>query len=305
VIEIGANHPHEVEALVPLVTPTVGIVTNAGSEHLEGFGDLDGVARSEGELFAEIDRTATAVINADDEYVNLWSGMNRADRSLLFGFSPKADFRAVGACRLDPDNAYRQEFELISPLGHARIQLGLVGRHNIVNALGAAAAASAAGATLPDIVAGLRKMKPVKGRLEQFPAANGARLIDDSYNANPSSLTAGLEVLAGFPGERWLVLGDMGELGQHTRDAHLSAGREAKKNGVSRLFAVGACTADAVGVFGQGAEWFENSDALASRVRDLLGPGVTVLVKGSRSNRLERVVDRLRLEKADPKVGVA
>ena len=295
VIEIGANHPREVESLMPLVCPTVGIVTNAGAEHLEGFGDLDGVARAEGELFAGLERTATAVINVDDEYHNLWSGMARTEQRLSLGFSPTAEFRAIGASRLSSADGYQQEFDMLSPLGHIRVKLALIGRHNVVNALGAAAAAYAAGASNDDICAGLQKSRPIKGRIQSFAGVNGAQLIDDSYNANPSSLTAGLEVLAAMSGERWLVLGDMGELGEHSRAAHLTAGREARERGVTRLFAVGECTSDAVKVFGQGAEWFKDSDALASRVQGLLTPGVTVLVKGSRSNRLERVVEYLRV----------
>lgn len=294
VIEIGANHPGEVAALVPLVRPTVGLVTNAGAEHLEGFGDLDGVARAEGELFAGLEPGATALINADDAYAGLWTEMSRAARRVTFGFAPGADFRALGAFRRSGPAEIVQEFELVSPAGHATVRLALAGRHNVVNALGAAAAGFAAGTPLPDIAAALARMRPVKGRLQPHPGLNGAQLIDDSYNANPSSLSAGLEVLAGFPGERWLVLGDMNELGGQSRDAHVTAGREARERGVTRLFAVGSLTPESVGAFGPGGEWFADAGALASHLRTLLSPGVTVLVKGSRSNRLERVVEALR-----------
>ena len=294
VIEIGANHPGEVAALVPLVRPTVGLVTNAGAEHLEGFGDLDGVARAEGELFAGLEPGATALINADDAYAGLWTEMSRAARRVTFGFAPGADFRALGAFRRSGPAEIVQEFELVSPAGHATVRLALAGRHNVVNALGAAAAGFAAGTPLTDIAAALARMRPVKGRLQPHPGLNGAQLIDDSYNANPSSLSAGLEVLAGFPGERWLVLGDMNELGGQSRDAHVTAGREARERGVTRLFAVGSLTPESVGAFGPGGEWFADAGALASHLRTLLSPGVTVLVKGSRSNRLERVVEALR-----------
>ena len=294
VIEIGANHPGEVAALVPLVRPTVGIVTNAGAEHLEGFGDLDGVARAEGELFAGLEPGATALVNADDAYAGLWLEMSRAARTLTFGFAPGADFRALGAARRSGPGDIVQEFEMVTPAGHATVRLALAGRHNAVNALGAAAAGYAAGTPLADIAAALARMRPVKGRLQPHAGLNGAQLIDDSYNANPSSLSAGLEVLAGFGGERWLVLGDMNELGGQSRDAHVSAGREARERGVTRLFAVGALTPESVGAFGPGGEWFADAGALSSHVRALLSPGVTVLVKGSRSNRLERVVEALR-----------
>jgi UDP-N-acetylmuramoyl-tripeptide--D-alanyl-D-alanine ligase len=294
VIEIGANHPGEVAALVPLVRPTVGLVTNAGAEHLEGFGDLDGVARAEGELFAGLEPGATAVVNADDAYAGLWSEMSRAVRQLRFGFAPTAEFRAVGLARRSAGGEALQQFELVTPAGRAAVRLALVGRHNVVNALGAAAAAHAAGTSLADIGAGLARMRAVKGRLQAHAGVNGAQLIDDSYNANPSSLSAGLEVLAGCDGERWLVLGDMNELGGQSRDAHVAAGREARAHGVSRLFAVGSMTRESVGAFGPGAEWFADAGELSAKLRELLAPGITVLVKGSRSNRLERVVEALR-----------
>jgi len=294
VIEIGANHPGEVAALVLLARPTIGIVTNAGAEHLEGFGTLEGVARAEGELFAGLERGATAVINADDEYAPLWQQLSGAARRLCFGFAAAADFRVAGSVRAHGPAGATQEFELATPAGSVAVRLALAGRHNVQNALGAAAAAHAAGADLDAIAAGLGRMRPVKGRLELKAARGGAYLIDDSYNANPSSLSAGLGVLAATTGERWLVLGDMGELGSAAPGAHATAGREARAAGVTRLFAVGPLSVAAVAEFGAGAEWFADAAALGARVAALLHPAVTVLVKGSRLNRLERVVEALR-----------
>jgi UDP-N-acetylmuramoyl-tripeptide--D-alanyl-D-alanine ligase len=293
VIEVGANHPGEVAALMPLVRPTVGIVTNAGAEHLEGFGDLDGVARAEGETFSGLEHGATAVINGDDVYAPLWREMNRAGRALTFGLGAGRDFRAEGLHARIANGEFVQEFELAGPSGRTSVRLGLAGRHNVLNALGAAAAASAAGATPTQIAAGLSRAKAVKGRLQLKAAAGGAWLIDDSYNANPSSLRAGIDVLASLDGDRWLVLGDMGELGHHALDAHVDAGRYARAAGIARLYAVGAMTPHSVEAFGSGAEWFPDVAALSAHVRPRLAPGVTVLVKGSRSNRLERVVDAL------------
>ena len=293
VVEIGANHPGEVAQLVPLVRPTVGLVTNAGAEHLEGFGTLDGVAYAEGELFAGLEPGATAIVNADDVYAELWQAMNRATRRLRFGFAPDADFRVAGEVRCTGTAGLAQEFELVAPAGRTRVRLELAGRHNVQNALAAAAAAAAIGVDLAQIAAGLARMRPVRGRLELKAAAGGAWLIDDSYNANPSSLSAGLAVLGSRPGERWLVLGDMAELGPATHGAHVAAGRGARAAGVTRMFAVGTETGDAVTEFGVGAEWFPDSAALAARLLPLLTPDVTVLVKGSRLNRLERVVEAL------------
>jgi UDP-N-acetylmuramoyl-tripeptide--D-alanyl-D-alanine ligase len=258
------------------------------------------VARAEGELFAGLDRGATAVINADDDYAPLWRDMSGAERRLGFGFASGADFSVAGSVRAAGPAGASQEFRLSTPAGAIDVRLGLAGRHNVRNALGAAAAAAAAGADLATIAAGLARARPVRGRLELKPALGGAYLLDDSYNANPSSLSAGLGVLGDAAGERWLVLGDMAELGAASRAAHASAGREARSAGVTRLFAVGMLTPDAVSEFGAGAEWFADTTALAARVAPLLRPGVTVLIKGSRLNRLERVVDALRAAQAAP-----
>jgi UDP-N-acetylmuramoyl-tripeptide--D-alanyl-D-alanine ligase len=293
VIEIGANHPGEVADLVLLARPTVGIVTNAGAEHLEGFGSLDGVARAEGELFAGLEPGATAVINVDDPYASLWQEMCGAQRRIGFGLAPGAEFRVAGAIRATGPAGSVQEFELATPAGTVAVRLALAGRHNVVNALGAAAAAFAAGADLAAIAAGLGRMRPVRGRLEPKWARGGAVLIDDSYNANPSSLSAGLGVLAQVPGERWLVLGDMGELGAAAAAAHRDAAREARAAGVTRLYAIGALCRDTVAEFGAGGEWFADAGDLAARLAPELRAGVTVLVKGSRVNRLERVVEAL------------
>ena len=294
VIEIGANHPGEVADLVAIVRPTVGIVTNAGAEHLEGFGSLEGVAHAEGELYAGLAPDATAIINTDDAYAALWTEMNGAGRRLCFGITGDADFRVAGAIEANGANDVSQRFELVTPAGRADVRLLLAGRHNVVNALGAAAAAHAAGADLAAIASGLGQTKPVRGRLELHPALRGARVLDDSYNANPSSLTAGLGVLGSLSGESWLVLGDMAELGEASRDAHVSAGREARAAGVTRLYAVGELAAKAVEAFGAGGQWFPDVEALTAALVPSLRPGVTVLVKGSRMNRLERVVGALR-----------
>ena len=292
VIEIGANHPGEVAALVEIVRPTVGLITNAGAEHLEGFGDLDGVARAEGEMVEGLAPEGVAVINADDTYAGLWRGMTRA-QVRTFGVDHEADFQAVQVQESLTADGFRTAFTLRTPQGECPVMLNVGGRHNVRNALGAAAAAMAAGATLEQVATGLAAMQPVGGRLRPVRTRQGAQLLDDSYNANPSSMQAGIDVLASLPGEHWFVMGDMGELGEHARDSHVHIGRYARSHGVSRLFATGPLSTLAVEAFGSGATWFPDTEALARAVDAELNPAVTLLVKGSRSNRLERVVAHL------------
>ncbi|MEO6079119.1 MAG: UDP-N-acetylmuramoyl-tripeptide--D-alanyl-D-alanine ligase [Steroidobacteraceae bacterium] len=292
VVEVGANRPGEVAALVAIVRPTVGLITNAGAEHLEGFGDLDGVARAEGEMVAGLTAADVAVINADDDYAQLWRDMTPA-RVVTFGVDSAADFRAAGVSEVLTDAGFRVTFTLQSPLGERAVQLNVGGRHNVRNAAAAAAAAVQAGATLDDVALGLASMQPVSGRLQPARTRQGARLIDDSYNANPSSMRAGIDVLTQLPGPAWLVMGDMGELGDHARDSHVQIGTYARERGVQCLFATGPLSALAVEAFGAGASWHTDTDSLARAVEARLSAEVTLLVKGSRSNRLERVVAHL------------
>ena len=319
VVEMGANRGGEVAALVRIARPTVGMITNAGAEHLEGFGSIEGVARAEGEMVEGLAPTATAVINADDEFANLWRGLTKA-RVVTFGVSSAADFKATDVRTTIGPEGFLTLFTLVCPLGSAAITLHMGGRHNVANALAAAAAASAAGARLEHIVAGLGAMRAVAGRLQFKKALSGAWIIDDSYNANPSSMRAGIEVLAELDGPRWLVIGDMAELGDFAEIAHTEVGEFARAKGVERMFAMGGLAKLAVDSFGSGAQWFADSQSLAAALTEALaatssarGPGPAqaaggmpagnptsaqatsprVLIKGSRVNRLERVVDVL------------
>jgi UDP-N-acetylmuramoyl-tripeptide--D-alanyl-D-alanine ligase len=291
VIEIGANHPGEVAALVELARPTVGLITNAGAEHLEGFGSIRGVALAEGEMVAGLDPAATAVINADDAFAPLWRGMTRA-RVVTFGVTNAADYSAQDL-HTAIDGGFITRFTLRAPQGVMPIELRLAGRHNVLNALCAAAAACAAGASLDEVRAGLATMRPVPGRLQFKTAPSGAWIVDDSYNANPSSMKAGIEVLSAIEARRWLVMGDMGELGDQAPESHQDIGRFARNYRIERLFATGRLSALAVEAFGSGGEWFADTEALARAVNAELTREVCVLVKGSRSNRLERVVEAL------------
>ena len=292
VVEMGANRAGEVAALVALARPSVGMITNAGAEHLEGFGSLEGVARAEGEMIAGLTATDTAVINADDEFATLWRSLTRA-QIVTFGVRARADFSASKVRAAVGADGFRTHFELSAPQGSVGVELGIGGAHNVANALGAAAAAASAGATLEQVAAGLARVRAVSGRLQFRQAQSGGWLIDDSYNANPSSVHAAIEVLASLPGRKWLVLGDMAELGEHAARSHAEVGEFAREHGIERLYATGMLMARAVESFGAGAQWYADVGSLTAALTAALaaaGPEVRLLVKGSRFNRLERVV---------------
>jgi UDP-N-acetylmuramoyl-tripeptide--D-alanyl-D-alanine ligase len=280
VVEMGANRIGDVAELVRLARPTVGLITNAGAEHLEGFGNLDGVARGEGEMVSCLDPGATAVINADDAYAGYWLRQATARRIITFGVHAAADFMAKDSVQTIERGEFVTRFTLQCPLGQRSITLKAGGAHNIGNALAAAAAASAAGASLEDIALGLADFRAVAGRLQLKAGARDSWIIDDSYNANPSSVRAGLEVLRSLPGATWLVLGDMAELGEYAEDSHAHMGSYARECGIKRLFALGPQSARAVETFGSGAEWFADAESLTRRLQAELVPGVTVLIKG-------------------------
>jgi len=295
VVEMGANRAGEVAALVDIARPTIGMITNAGAEHLEGFGSLEGVARAEGEMVAGLPAAATAVINADDEFAALWRSLTAA-RVVTFGVRAPADFTAAAVYTTVDAHGFSTRFELRAPSGSAAIGLAVGGKHNVANALAAAAAAASAGATLEHIVTGLAAVRAVPGRLQFKRGAHGAWLIDDSYNANPSSVRAAIEVLSSLEGRKWLVLGDMAELGAYAEDAHATIGEFARAHGIERLYATGTLAARAVDSFGAGAQWFPDAATLIASLRAALTPAtadVRLLIKGSRMNRLERVVEAL------------
>jgi len=304
VVEMGANRAGEVAALVSIARPTIGMITNAGAEHLEGFGSLEGVARAEGEMVAGLTAGATAVINADDEFAGLWRALTPA-RVVTFGVREPADFSATEVHTSVGSEGFLTQFRLSAPVGSAAIRLAVGGAHNVANALAAAAAAASAGAGLEHIAAGLAAVRAVPGRLQFKQGASGAWLIDDSYNANPSSVRAAIEVLSSLAGRKWLVLGDMAELGEFAEAAHSAIGEFARAHGVERLYATGSLAARAVDSFGAGAQWYSDAAALTAALTGALGkaaPDVRLLIKGSRVNRLERVVDTLAAD-SEPKTG--
>ncbi len=288
VVEMGMSHAGEIAHLTDLTRPTLGLINNAGPAHLEGLGNVAAVARAKGELIERLPPDAVAVLNADDAHCPLWRRLAGGRQIITFGLDRPADVTAD--CRMAADGT---DVELRTPNGTVSTRLGLLGRHNVRNALAATAAALAAGASLADVAAGLRTTRPVSGRLYPLPAQQGARLIDDSYNANPLSVQAAIAVLAGLPGERVLVLGDMGELGADAAALHGECGAAARAAGIEHLITLGPLSAAAAVAFGPGAVACRELAELLDVVRALLRPDVTVLVKGSRSAGMERVVQAL------------
>jgi UDP-N-acetylmuramoyl-tripeptide--D-alanyl-D-alanine ligase len=294
VIEMGANHLLEIEHLAALAKPDVGLVINAGPAHLEGFGGIDGVARGKGEMFEALDTDGTAVINADDRFATFWHGLaRRAGRVVTFGVRERADVTASNVRSRLGEAGFTTTFELATPEGKRPIELALAGEHNVMNALAATAAAMAAGAGLDAVARGLQSVRAVAGRLEVRQTRGGARLIDDAYNANPGSLRVGLRALAELPGERWLVLGEMAELGDEGPRLHAEMGVLARECGVTRLLAVGEGAKPAVEAFGADASWHASTDDLVATLLPEIHAGLTIYVKGSRVNRLERVTAAL------------
>jgi UDP-N-acetylmuramoyl-tripeptide--D-alanyl-D-alanine ligase len=295
VFEIGMNHRGETRELATLVDPTIAVITNAQREHQEFMRSVDEVAAEHADAIAALRGGGTAIVNADDPRAATWqaAARTRGVSLLTFGLAQPADVSAGYEPHADGG-----VLQLASPAGNARVLLRVPGRHMASNALAAAAAALAARLPLTAIVQGLEAFRPVRGRLAVHTTANGLAVIDDSYNANPDSVRAAIDVLASHAAPRWLVLGDMGEVGDEGPAFHREIGAYARSAGIERLFAAGPLSREAVHAFGAGAEHFDAVDALAARVRQQAVHGVTVVVKGSRFMRMERVVAALTGEAA-------
>ncbi len=288
VIEMGASAKREIARLAVIATPGIAIITNAGPAHLGGFGGtLQDVAEAKGELFAGLQAGSIAVINRDDPFFSYWRGLRDDLSYVSFGLSPDADYRAV---ELQEIGGRSLKFRMLTPVGEMPIELPMAGGHNVRNALAAAAAAIAAGASLTAVRDGLAQMLNVAGRLRAEPGPAGSTIFDDSYNANPGSVAAAIQFLAGLEGQRWLVLGGMAELGPTAAALHREVGVLAAQRGIDRLYCVGDLTRPAAEGFGSAAHWYADAAELAEVLRPLMTADVRLLVKGSRSAGLERLV---------------
>ena len=296
VIELGMNHRGETGELAPLAAPTIAIVNNAQREHQEFMRSVADVAAEHADAILALPRYGVAVINGDDAHADVWrtAALRAGAKVVAFGTRRDADVRADVTLHVD-----RSTLELSTPAGAAELTLCVPGRSMAQNALAACAAALAAGADLASVVKGLAAFHPVGGRLASKRAASGAVVIDDSYNANPDSVRAAIDVLARARGERWLALGDMGEAGDQGPAFHREVGEYARIAGLDRLYTTGALAKGSATAFGQGAQHFDDVPALAEALARETHAGVTVLVKGSRFMRMERVVAALAGESAE------
>jgi UDP-N-acetylmuramoyl-tripeptide--D-alanyl-D-alanine ligase len=290
VFEIGMNHRGETGALADIAQPTIVVVTNAQREHQEFMASVAEVAREHADAVAALPAGGVAVLNADDEHADVWRDAARAAGATVsqFGLARRAE--VTGRYTRDAGGT---AIALRTRAGDAQVTIAVPGRHMVENALAATAAALSAGVSMQAVVAGLAAFRALPGRLAAREGPDGVRVIDDSYNANPDSVRAAIDVLAQAPGTRWLVLGDMGEVGAHGPAFHREVGDYARAAGIERLAAVGDAAGEAASAFGAGGERFADVAALVACMAAQVRRGDTVLVKGSRFMRMERVVAAL------------
>lgn len=289
VIEMGANHFNEIEFLTNIAKPDVALINNAGAAHLEGFGDLPGVAKAKGEIFVGLGKNGVAVINADDEFADYWMDSNKNREIISFGINKKATIN--GQILSGGGLMITKGSEKV------RADLKLLGRHNAMNALAATAVTTALGVKLETIVTGLESLTPVKGRLSPLAGILNSQILDDTYNANPDSTVAALEVLSQRDNTAF-VLGDMVELGENVIQLHQNIGEKAKAAGIDRMYCLGKYSIHACQTFGKKAKSFNNMNDLVTTLKQEASDNMTILIKGSRSMQMERAVEALALKGA-------
>lgn len=290
VFELGANHPGEIAHTVAVVQPDVALINNIAPAHVEGFGSIDGVARAKGEIYQGLTQQGIAVVNDDDNYAHFWDDILANKKVIRFSLDHPADVSAQDV-RLDEQG--RGQFTMILPTGHIDMQLQVPGLHNVRNALAAAASCYALGISLGDIENGLKQFTGVKGRMTILHGKNHSTIIDDTYNANLRSVLAGLDVLAKRQGEKVFVFGDMGELGNWATEHHEEVGVVARRLGINQLLTCGTYSKFSSEAFGEGGQHFASQDDVVHFLSNKLSANTTVLVKGSRSSAMEKIVQKL------------
>ena len=285
VIEMGMNHTGEIRYLAKLALPDVALVNNAGTAHIGLLGSREAIAAAKGEIFEGLRASGIAVINADDAFASYWRGLNKDRQIIDFGMDNPAD--VTGSYR---GHALHSEIVLKTPRAQATFALPLPGVHNVRNALAAVAVGVALDVPVETMARALERFVGCEGRMQQLRAISGATLVDDTYNANPDSMLAAIAVLAEQPGKRVLVLGDMAELGSDAPALHAQVGRAARDAGIERLFTLGELSRELCAAFGRGGQHYTRIEDLLAAVKPELDRDTTVLVKGSRSMQMERVV---------------
>ncbi len=296
IYEMGTGKPGDIAYLTAIARPDIGLVNNVAPAHIERMGSLLAIADTKAAVYDDLSSGGVAVINADDAFAPYFAERAHGRRLIHFGLDHSADVTARDIVPGDTGS----RFMLVTPIGEAQVEVEMPGRHNVRNALAAASIALGAGVPLATIVEGLAAARPVAGRLVTHVLRTGARLIDDSYNANPGSLAAAIDTLVDAcraAGDRaWMVLGDMRELGDDAAAMHAEVGRRAKAAGIDRVFALGPLSAHTAQAFGEGAGHFESHDALTAALRDGIveaGAQLRVLVKGSRGSAMDKIVKAL------------
>lgn len=297
VIEMGMNHLGEIDYLTRIARPNVAVINNVGTAHIGELGSRENIAKAKGEIFAGLADNGIAVINADSEFAGYWRGLSEQRRVITFGISAEAEVRGEMVAGESSSFSVHYQGESIA------LTLAVPGAHNIMNALAASAASLAAGASLQEVAQGLQGFGGVKGRLQQKVATNGARVVDDTYNANPDSMKAALDVLRDSRQRTVFVMGDMGELGDDAEAMHAVIGRYAKDSGIDVMYALGNHTKAAVQAFGEQGQHFGSVESLIAALQANTNAADVVLVKGSRFMQMERVVNALVETQAAELVG--
>lgn len=294
VIEMGADCAGEIAFSVSATLPDVALITNASPAHIEGFGSLDGIVRAKGEIIEGLKKDGVLVLNGDDAHVDAWIARAGDKKKVLFSYNNASGAAAYYAADVEFQKDGSSHFNLISPAGKQAIKIDFLGKHNVVNAVAAAAVAVEAGVGLKDVAQGLAGLNPVKGRLSKFVGINGCMIIDDSYNANPGSFSAAIDVLAPISGRTILVAGDMKELGAETDSAHAFVGEYAAKAGITELWAVGEKCELMVAAFNAKGRHFSSKDELLQALISIADSEMTILIKGSRAAGMDEIVIALK-----------